>query len=47
MSELLPLGSHAPAFTAQASDGRTYRLADLLAKTHVVLVFYPGNDTPG
>ena len=47
MSELLPLGSKAPAFTAQASDGRTYRLADLLANKHVALIFYPGNDTPG
>ncbi|HUK21303.1 MAG TPA: redoxin domain-containing protein [Gemmatimonadales bacterium] len=47
MSELLPVGSKAPVFAAQASDGRTYRLEDLLAHQHVALVFYPGNDTPG
>ena len=47
MSELLAIGSKAPAFTAQASDGATYRLADLLKTNHVALVFYPGNNTPG
>lgn len=47
MSALLAPGSTAPDFTAEASDGRTYRLADLLAESHVLLVFYPGNDTPG
>lgn len=47
MSDLLPIGSKAPAFTAAASDGQTYRLADLLKRGHVALVFYPGNNTPG
>lgn len=47
MSEVLPVGSNAPEFEAQASDGNTYRLADLLRRTHVALVFYPGNNTPG
>ena len=47
MSDLLPAGSPAPAFAAAASDGRTYRLADLLQRGHVALIFYPGNDTPG
>lgn len=47
MSELLAVGTKAPAFTAQASDGGTYRLADLLKTSHVALVFYPGNNTPG
>jgi peroxiredoxin len=47
MSDLLQLGSKAPTFTAEASDGRTYRLAELLKTTHVALVFYPGNNTPG
>ena len=47
MSELLAIGSKAPAFTAPASDGKTYRLADALNATHVALVFYPGNNTPG
>jgi peroxiredoxin len=47
MSDLLAIGSKAPAFTAQASDGATYRLAELLKSSHVALVFYPGNNTPG
>jgi len=32
---------------AQASDGRTYALGDLLKEGSVALVFYPGNNTPG
>lgn len=47
MSEPLAIGLHAPAFEAAASDGKTYRLADLLGRGHVALVFYPGNNTPG
>jgi len=47
VSRLLPPGSAAPEFAAEASDGRTYRLHDLLAVSRVLLVFYPGNDTPG
>jgi hypothetical protein len=43
----LPPGSQAPDFTAVASDGQTYRLTDLLARGHVALFFYPGNNTPG
>jgi peroxiredoxin len=47
MSDVLQVGSEAPAFEATASDGKTYRLADVLRRTHVALVFYPGNNTPG
>jgi len=47
MSEPLAIGSKAPAFTAPASDGRTYKLADLLKAGHVALILYPGNNTPG
>ncbi len=47
MIQLIPAGSPAPEFSADASDGRTYRLAQLLAESHVLLLFYPGNDTPG
>jgi peroxiredoxin len=47
MSDLLEIGSKAPGFSAQASDGKTYRLADLLTTTAIALVFYPGNNTPG
>ena len=47
MSEPLAVGSKAPSFSAAASDGKTYALAQLLKNTHVALVFYPGNNTPG
>ena len=47
MSEPLAIGSRAPAFEAPASDGNTYRMADLLRRGAVALVFYPGNNTPG
>jgi len=47
MSDVLQLGTTAPFFEAPASDGKTYRLADVLRRTHVALVFYPGNNTPG
>ena len=43
----LPVGTRAPDFTAEAGDGKTYHLADLLARGHVALFFYPGNNTPG
>jgi len=44
---LLQPDSTAPDFSAQASDGRTYRLHQLLQQSRVLLVFYPGNNTPG
>jgi peroxiredoxin len=44
---LLPPGSPAPDFSADASDGQRYRLKDLLERSRVLLVFYPGNNTPG
>jgi peroxiredoxin len=47
MSDPLPIGSKAPPFSAPASDGQTYVLADLLKQGGVALVFYPGNNTPG
>jgi peroxiredoxin len=47
VSDLLAIGSKAPLFTAPASDGATYSLADLLKANHVALIFYPGNNTPG
>ena len=47
MSSLIAVGATAPEFTAEASDGRTYCLGDLLAESRVLLAFYPGNDTPG
>lgn len=47
MTSLLKPGDPAPDFTATGSDGVAYRLSDLLAESSVLLVFYPGNDTPG
>jgi peroxiredoxin Q/BCP len=44
---LLQPGTPAPDFSADASDGRTYRLQELLENGRVLLVFYPGNNTPG
>ena len=44
---LLSPGTQAPDFSAPASDGVTYRLSDLLRDSRVLLVFYPGNNTPG
>jgi peroxiredoxin len=44
---LLAIGSRAPDFTADASDGRSYALRDLLRRGPVALFFYPGNNTPG
>jgi peroxiredoxin Q/BCP len=49
MIEAPPLapGTTGPAFTLQASDGSTVVLAEVLAKGGAVLIFYPGNNTPG
>lgn len=44
---LLQPAMMAPDFTAEASDGNTYRLHRLLQDSRVLLVFYPGNNTPG
>jgi len=46
-TELIKVGVRAPDFTLAGSDGTTHRLADLLARGHVLLIFYPGNNTPG
>ncbi len=47
VSELIAVGAQAPDFELRASDGRSYRLSEVLKKSHVLLVFYPGNFTPG
>lgn len=41
------VGDDAPSFTAKASNGQTVALADFKGKSHVVLYFYPKDDTPG
>ncbi len=47
MGDPLAVGGRAPSFKAEASDGKTYTLADVLKTRHAALVFYPGNNTPG
>ena len=39
------VGDRAPAFSLQGTGGATYSLADFVGQP-VVLVFYPGDDTP-
>ena len=45
-SDPLPAGSAAPDFSLPDESGRPVRLAALRGR-NVVLVFYPGDDTPG
>ncbi|HTX34478.1 MAG TPA: peroxiredoxin [Bryobacteraceae bacterium] len=45
-SDPLPVGSPAPEFSLPDDSGHTVSLASLRGKS-VVLVFYPGDDTPG
>jgi peroxiredoxin len=47
VTELPALGSSAPAFEAMGSDGSMHTLAEFLKGGPVVLIFYPGNNTPG
>jgi len=41
------VGETAPHFTAPATDGSKLSLSDLTSKKHVILYFYPKDDTPG
>jgi thioredoxin-dependent peroxiredoxin len=45
-AKLLPVGSVAPDFETVTDTGDTVRLSGLRGR-HVVLIFYPGDDTPG
>jgi len=45
-SDPLPVGSAAPDFSLPDETGRTVTLSALRGAS-VVLVFYPGDDTPG
>src|SRR5512146_542235 len=45
-SDPLPTGTPAPDFTLPDESGRSVTLSGLRGKS-VVLVFYPGDDTPG
>lgn len=43
----LAIGKPAPDFSMPADNGKTVSLADFAGKKHVVLYFYPKDDTPG
>ena len=43
---MIEVGKKAPAFTLESSDGGKLKLAELAGK-HVVLYFYPRDNTPG
>jgi peroxiredoxin Q/BCP len=46
-NDLLPVGSAAPLFSLASSNDDTVKLIDFREKKNVVLVFYPGDRTPG
>ena len=49
MTKPIPLavGEQAPDFSLVATGGREISLSDFRGKKHVVLTFYPKNNTPG
>ena len=47
MADLLTVGIRAPEFSLPATGGQTVGLRDFRGRRHFIMVFYPGNDTPG
>lgn len=47
MKKILQIGSQAPLFELKTDDGKTIRLADVLLLGPMVIIFYPGDRTPG
>lgn len=47
MTDLIAVGAKAPDFELEASGGKTYRLSEVLQRHLALLVFYPGDNTPG
>ncbi len=45
--EMLTLGTVAPDFSVPDENGTVHSLEDYVGEKYVVLIFYPGNDTPG
>lgn len=46
-AEMLTLGTVAPDFSVPDETGTVHSLEDYVGEKYVVLIFYPGNDTPG
>ncbi|HEU0014980.1 MAG TPA: peroxiredoxin [Longimicrobium sp.] len=44
---LLPVGSEAPVFAAETTEGERISLPDFRGRQAVLLMFYPEDDTPG
>lgn len=44
---LLPVGSEAPVFQAETTDGERIALPDFRGEQAVLMMFYPQDDTPG
>ena len=44
---LLPVGTEAPLFEAETTEGGRVSLADFRGRQSVLLMFYPKDDTPG
>jgi thioredoxin-dependent peroxiredoxin len=44
---MLKTGQKAPDFALVSSNGDTVRLGDFSGRHYVVLIFYPGDETPG
>jgi peroxiredoxin Q/BCP len=44
---MLTVGQEAPNFSLKTQDGKSVRLHDFQGKQRVLLVFYPGDQTPG
>lgn len=47
MADPLPVGIRAPDFSLPATGGQKVSLSDFRGRRHLIVVFYPGNDTPG
>ena len=43
----MKVGDPAPDFSLEAHDGTQVRLSDFRGKKHVIVFFYPKDDTPG
>jgi len=47
MENVLKIGDKAPSFSLQDNHGNEFDLKDFTGKKNVVLIFYPGDMTPG